>query len=176
MPESPEVQITTHSVSYQIDGETLTESPYATKYYPGGVTVTVANKPERGDEGGTWTFDGWNTSNVEVTDGSFKMPENNVTFTGSWSFIADSYDVIYSWTGLPEGASVSKPGDSKAAYQAVVTVDTQYTNTSTTKVGHDTYTFSGWSTDDVTVTDGKFTMPAQAVEFVHGTTSNIVQG
>ena len=75
------------------------------------------------------------------------------------------YTLSYSWTGLPEGAGVQPPQSVSYSYGATVTVDGTYGAGSTAKVGHDTYTFSGWSTDDVTVSGGEFTMPAGSVKF-----------
>lgn len=72
-----------------------------------------------------------------------------------------AYGVTYSWTGLPEGASVTIPVDNHVYLEgAAVTLDTTFTSTTTTKVGHDTYTFSGW-TADKDLTSGK--MPASNV-------------
>ena len=73
-----------------------------------------------------------------------------------------AYGVTYSWTGLPEGTSVTIPVDNHVYLEgAAVTLDTTYTSTTTTKVGHDTYTFSGWTSVDPALVDGK--MPGSNV-------------
>lgn len=73
------------------------------------------------------------------------------------------YAVIYSWTGLPEGANETLPTEPKRPAGASVTVDTRYTSTTAIEVNGRTYTFSGWSTEDADVEDGRFTMPAKRV-------------
>ena len=75
------------------------------------------------------------------------------------------YTLSYSWTGLPEGAGVQPPQSASYSYGERVTVDGTYKVGTTVTVGHGTYTFSGWSTDDVTVSGGEFTMPAGSVNF-----------
>ena len=75
------------------------------------------------------------------------------------------YTLSYSWTGLPEGADVPLPESESYSYGAPVTIDETYKDGSTVNVGYGTYTFSGWSTGDVTVSGGEFTMPAGSVKF-----------
>ena len=74
-------------------------------------------------------------------------------------YTRNSYNVTYQYEGTaPDGAPDVNALSGTHKYGAEVTVDT--------KVSADAvagYTFSGWSTDDVTVTDGKFTMPATNV-------------
>lgn len=78
---------------------------------------------------------------------------------------ANTYTVTYSWDGLPDGAEATLPKETQHEYNSTVTVDTTYKNGTIMKVGHDTYTFNGWSTTDVGVKDGTFTMPAKNVTF-----------
>ena len=77
------------------------------------------------------------------------------------------YSVIYTWN-LPEGADETLPAESKYPAGAAIKVDNNYTNTTTTVAGGRTYTFSGWSTDDVEVKNGGFIMPAKNV-IIRGT-------
>lgn len=47
---------------------------------------------------GTWTFGGWRRSDTNKTvaaGGEFNMPGNDVTLTGQWSFIPNTYTVLY---------------------------------------------------------------------------------
>ena len=47
---------------------------------------------------GTWTFGGWKRSDAEDTvaaGGKFNMPGNDMTLTGQWSFVPDTYTVSY---------------------------------------------------------------------------------
>ena len=79
---------------------------------------------------------------------------------------AKSYSVTYKWSGLPDGAEATLPEKTQHEYNSTVTVDTTYKNGTPVKVGHDTYTFSGWSTEDATIGDGgQFSMPAKDVTF-----------
>ena len=51
---------------------------------------------------GTWTFGGWKRSDTEMTvkaNGKFEMPGNDVTLTGQWSFVPDTYTVSYDLNG-----------------------------------------------------------------------------
>lgn len=57
----------------------------------------------------------------------------------------NTYDLTYSWIGLPDGAEPTLPAGGTYAYGAAVTLDGTYNKGYTTKVGHDTYTFSGWT-------------------------------
>ena len=75
------------------------------------------------------------------------------------------YTLSYSWTGLPEGSALQPPPSASYSYGAPVTIDETYKVGTTVTVGHGTYTFSGWSTDDVTVSGGEFAMPAGSVNF-----------
>ena len=70
---------------------------------------------------------------------------------------AKNYNLTYEWSGLPAEAEITPPTGGSYAYGAEVPIDTAYTSSSTTKVGHDTYTFSGWDTSELE--DGK--MPAR---------------
>ena len=76
----------------------------------------------------------------------------------------DEYEVTYSWTGLPETADVNVPETEIYVYGAIVEADTRAAGDQVA-VGEDTYVFSGWSTQDVTVTNGEFDMPANNVAF-----------
>jgi len=138
--------------------------------YEDGVTITVAanlttasNLYVDGITLGVWTFVGWSRS------GAFVMPDYDVTITGSWAFAPnDSFDVTYTVIGdAPENFSPAIPGLS--SYQQGITdiiVAEGLTSTDTTdgmQVG--TWIFSGWATEDATVEDGMFAMPANHVLF-----------
>ena len=81
---------------------------------------------------------------------------------------ANEYTLSYEWTGLPEGATVTPPTGGTYQYGDSVTLDSSYTSTTTTKVDHDTYTFSGWTAEPA-LENGK--MPASDVT-VSGTWKN----
>ena len=74
-------------------------------------------------------------------------------------YTRNSYSVTYQYEGTaPTGAPAVNTLSGTYKYGAEVTVDT--TVSANAVAG---YTFSGWSTADATVTDGKFTMPANDV-------------
>ena len=75
---------------------------------------------------------------------------------------AKNYNLTYEWSGLPAGATITPPDDESYAYGAPVTIDNTYNSSSTTKVGHDTYTFSGWTSITPALGVGN-TMPASDV-------------
>ncbi len=100
-----------------------------------------------------YTLDGWScvTDGVTVSDGKFTMPENVVEFVPEWE--VNEYRVTYSVTGAP--ADYTVPAEKTVAYGTEVTVEAAPNVTG--------YDFAGWTTSDVTVADGKFTMPDKAV-------------
>lgn len=68
-----------YRVKYRIAGSLDEE----TKEYTWGEDVSVKDIPVK--EG--YTFSGWTAENVEVTEGTFTMPAEDVVFTGSWEKI-----------------------------------------------------------------------------------------
>ena len=114
-----------------------------------------------------YVFAGWTTGDVSVTDGVFTMPEKDVTFSAVWKEDAnhngkpddeeDKFDIRYTTvdaagvSGMPADVTDVLPG-------------TQQTVSSASPV-RDGYVFAGWTTGDVSVTDGVFTMPEKDVTF-----------
>ena len=88
VPES----IKSYSVTYTWVGDVpsgIEAAPSAStvKY---GTTQLVETRPYAAgailtDESGIWTFNGWATDDVTVSNGQFRMPTNDVFFTGSWT-------------------------------------------------------------------------------------------
>ncbi len=95
------------------------------------------------------------SDSVNITDAVPSAEGSVIKFYATAS--AKSYNLTYEWTGLPAEATITPPTGDSYAYGAEVTIDNEYTSASTTKVGHDTYTFSGWDTSELE--DGK--MPAR---------------
>ena len=125
----------------------------------------------KGKEGG-WVRNALHTTTADGGD----MHESSYTgaaiaqAAGAYNVIdcyarPGKYTLSYSWTGLPTDAGVQPPQSVSYSYGAPVTIDGTYKDGTTVTVGHGTYTFSGWSTDDVTVSGGEFTMPAGSVNF-----------
>ena len=134
-------------VTYYVDGEKQDD---ATEKHAVGDNVTVRTAhPEKAG----YTFKGWTTTDVNVTDeGKFTMPDQDVRFDAE--FEISKHNVTYYVDGEKQDDATEEHavGDN-------VTVRTAHPE----KAG---YTFKGWTTTDVNVTDeGKFTMPDQDVRF-----------
>ncbi len=69
----------------------------------------------------------------------------------------ETYKVQYVLNGVPEGIQIDAPNDAMYALGQNVIVEKD--------VNIDNYTFSGWTTNDVTVDNGSFTMPNKTVTF-----------
>ena len=133
-------------------------TPPADSQYRYDETVSVAadlTTRETSNDGvpGTWTFSGWTTNDVTVTDGTFKMPAQNVEFTGHWTFTeANKVEVTYTVTSTenPPPESISgMPINTEVYVGSDVTAGSAPTTTSTTNGEvQGTWTFSGWSTED----------------------------
>ena len=97
-----------YKVTYEYTGTVPTGAPALPDEasYKAGKNVTVAETPTL--EG--YTFSGWTTSDATVgSDGSFTMPSNKVTLTGSWTLRSDlSYTVHYYWNGTNESVKADK--------------------------------------------------------------------
>lgn len=127
---------------------------------PAGTAKTVANAPALIG----YTFSGWTTADAVVaTDGSFTMPQKNVTFTGSWT--AQQFDVTYALSSdSATPAGVTLPTGGAKTFGETVTVEGA--------LHVPGYTFTGWTTSDATVSGGSFAMPANNVAFVGKLTAN----
>lgn len=148
----------TYSVSYEYIGDVPENAPPLPTLtsYGSGVQVGVAHSVYLDG----YTFSGWSTTDATVTSGTFKMPEQNVKFVGSFKKI-DSYKVTYSIEGeLPP--NYIPPSEKEYYPDEIVILDSL-------KEG-DTfngYTFLGWKTLDVELNnEGDFVMPSKDVSFV----------
>ena len=107
------------------DGDTGTEGiqPFVHTY---GTTVNVQTAPTLPG----YTFSGWTTTDAEVSDGSFTMPDKNVAFTGSWT--ANEAKIEFVENGGVEVADM------------IGTTDAEITNTEMPTTSKNGYTFAGW--------------------------------
>lgn len=79
------------------------------------VTVAAERKLD------SYVFSGWTTTDADISGGQFKMPEKDVTLTGSWTIRSDlSYTVNYYWNGTEEPVAPSKTVDGQT-FGAIVT-------------------------------------------------------
>lgn len=97
-----------YNVTYEYTGTVPTGAPELPKKasYKAGDPVEVAAAPTLNG----YTFSGWSTTDATVgSDGSFTMPSNKVTLTGSWTLRSDlSYTVHYYWNGTNESVKADK--------------------------------------------------------------------
>ena len=139
-------------------GQTVTGMPTVNPQdYAASNTVVVASAPST--EG--YTFTGWKVTKGNLPETSYQptntfiMPTENVELTAQWQI--NEYDVEYKYTGtVPKGAP-SAPQKEGHEYKETVTVKDKPTL--------EGYTFTGWSTSDVTVSGNTFTMPNKNVKF-----------
>ena len=101
--------------------------------------VTVAAEPALDG----YVFSGWTTTDASVSGGQFKMPEKDVTLTGSWTLRSNlSYTVNYYWNGTTDKVASSK------------TVDGQTFNATVTESPIDVAGYTPVSTDSENLTIG----------------------
>lgn len=148
---------------------TLTETTPA--HYNGAgpwdVTITKGAVTVVGPESDNFFHNAWSWLVSAVTGDSDNLLSNNVLTVVNTA--KPTYHVTYSWSGLPNGAASVRPTDDNSYYAGdAVNVDSMFTSTSTEKIGHATYTFSGW-TPSPALTGGK--MPASDVT-ISGTWSH----
>ncbi len=156
--------VTMNKVRYMVDGASFADGYYDVYRLPGSEYNVIFNPEKEGH-----TFSNWSSDNVTITYNEieeqyepFTMPSNDVVISGSYT--TNSYDVTYSYVGtIPAGVDESYPATGAIE-------DILYGNTVTVLPNPpsvpDGYTFSGWSSADVTFkdTDPKtFSMPAKNV-------------
>ncbi len=146
-----------YNVTYSYTGNVPANAPALpnTQSYTQGATVGVAMEPSLDG----YDFSGWTTSDASVSDGMFTMPSGSVNFVGIFTEkpAATTYTVTYQINGnAPAGYTAPRT----KSYEAGETV-----NVDSTQQGDviDDYVFSGWATNDATITDGSFAMPASDV-------------
>ena len=163
----PDDTETKYSITYS-DGEAKGAAqgmPAKAENILSGTTQTISTAVP------TWTgyvFAGWTSNEVQATSGSFIMLEANVTFTATWKEDANGdgepddaetkYSITYS-DGEANGNAQNMPQNETDILSG--TAQTLLT-TEPTWVGH---VFDGWTTSDVTVSNGSFTMPEANVTF-----------
>lgn len=134
-----------YTVTYEYDGDVPEGAPPVptdTNGYKAGDIVTV--KPASTLDG--YTFSGWTATGVEVKDGKFTMPGNDVVFKGTWVARNDlSYTVHHYWNGTTESVYNDE----------IVTGQTFNTTVPVSpKVANDNYTPVPTDINSVTITIG----------------------
>lgn len=150
-----------HKVTYEYIGTVpagASKLPDSGEYDYGATVEVATNATAAG-----YIFSGWSAAGVTVTDGKFTMPDDTVRFVGSFTEqTPNSYTVTYYVDG---------------SINQIITVNekTVHTLVQPINIASDRV-FGGWTKvvnadgTDITVTDGKFTMPSSNVS-VYGTTT-----
>ena len=136
-----------YTLTYDLDGgewENDTTYTYTKKY---NEEVEVKADPTKTG----YTFAGWTSAEVEVVNGKFTMPAKDVTLKAKWE--ANIYKVTYDLDGGEWTEATNEfPYEYKATVEVVKTVPTR-----------EGYKFSGWRSEEVTIENDAFTMPAKDV-------------
>ena len=137
-----------YKVTYEYTGTVPTGAPELPKEasYKAGVPVTVADAPTLAG----YEFSGWTTSDANITNGSFTMPSNKVTLTGSWALRSDlSYTVHYYWNGTNDKVAEDKTVEGKTFNETVT--ETPVSVNGYTPVSADSKTITiGTGTNEIT--------------------------
>ena len=136
-----------YTLTYDLDGgEWENDTTYT---YPKKYNEEVEVKADPTKEG--YTFAGWTSAEVEVVNGKFKMPAKDVTLKAKWE--ANIYKVTYDLDGGEWTETTNEfPYEYKATVEVIKTVPTR-----------EDYKFSGWRSEEVTIENDAFTMPAKDV-------------
>ena len=136
-----------YTLTYDLNGgEWENDTTYT---YPKKYNEEVEVKADPTKEG--YTFVSWTSEEVEVVDGKFTMPAKNVTLTAKWE--ANIYKVTYDLNGGEWTEATNEfPYEYKATVEVIKTVPTR-----------EGYKFSGWRSEEVTIENDAFTMPAKDV-------------
>lgn len=126
-------------IRYVVDGKEISEYTAIGKV---GYTETVREIYKK--EG--YTVQPWSTSNAEVSDGKFTMPECDVIFTTTTA--KNSYTLTYYHNSSVYGEIKTVPYGEYVLLEPIPSEEGQYL---------------AWSSDDVTMSNVGFTMPAHDV-------------
>ncbi len=121
-----------YSVNYYLDGILI----YSDMYFYGD---TVALRPNEEQAGCTFK---WNSAGADIASGSFSMPAGDVDIYGAFS--AGDNSIVF----MIDGKDYGSIGVSAGQYVDLGLLPTRFG-----------YTFSGWSCDEVDVSEGRFIMP-----------------
>ena len=152
--------IAVYNVIYEYTGDVPANAPGLPENmaYPEDMEVYVATDARLDG----YTFSGWTSSDVTITDDQFTMPASEVHIVGSFT-AKPKYQVSYVIDGEAVPAAYHAPNAKEYGENDMVEVDSLAANAVI-----DGYRFSGWTTTDATVSsEGNFAMPASAVVF-HG--------
>lgn len=149
---APSTPATKYSVTYNLNGVDGTVPTQADVAEGTEITLAAAPTAPAGQEFAGWS-DGTNTYNAGAT---YTMGSADVILTAQWQAETTKYDVTYSLNG-GTGAAPTQPSVAEGTTITLAEAPTW-----------EGYRFDGWlvkdeNGNDVTITDGKFTMPAAKV-------------
>ena len=140
-------QVKTYTVTYDLDGGEWTEATNEFPYEYKATVEVVKTVPTR--EG--YKFSGWRSEDVAIENDAFTMPAKDVTLKAKWE--ANIYKVTYDLDGGEWTEATNEfPYEYKATVEVVKTVPTR-----------EGYKFLGWRSEEVTIENDAFTMPAKNV-------------
>ena len=146
-----------HQVQYAYTGDVPSgvPSPPEAQNYVANTKVGVASTVNIDG----YLFNGWTSTDVDILNGSFTMPNSDVTLTGSFTAIDNRHKVTYVVNGTkPDNYVV--PREKEYFKDAIVSVDGLENGDVI-----DGYKFLGWTTSSVSVLDNDFVMPEADVVF-----------
>ena len=136
-----------YNVTYDLNGGEWTEATNEFKYEYKATVEVIKTVPTR--EG--YKFSGWRSEEVTIENDAFTMPAKDVTLKAKWE--ANIYKVTYDLDGGEWTEATNEfPYEYKATVEVVKTVPTR-----------EGYKFSGWRSEEVTIENDAFTMPAKDV-------------
>lgn len=128
-------------------------------------TVTLQNVPT-GYTGWYTTANGGNKHESSYTGAAIAQAAGEDNVIHCYARPDPQYEVTYEVTGDAPDVYSDVPATEKHYEGDTVTVAANLTTSENEKDGvSGTWAFNGWSTDDVTVSGGEFTMPAESVNF-----------
>lgn len=148
---------TLYKVNYQYTGDIPSNAPElpVESLYASGSQVGVANNISL--EG--FSFSGWTSTDVSITDGSFVMPSNSVTLVGSFTELP-KYKVTYSIEGeYPENYVIPSVKEYYAG--SIVKMDILEKSSII-----DDYMFLGWEVSNVDISNNEFEMPNHDINII----------
>lgn len=146
--------LTLYNVNYEYTGDIPANAPSLpmSSSYIGGTNVLVAS--DMYAEG--YTFNGWTSDDVVIDNGSFIVPDSDVTIKGSFTPIP-KYKVTYNLDGI-------SPSD------YVVPLEKEYYPGMTVYVDSikdgdifNGYIFKGWTSENIDISNYEFMMPAHDI-------------
>lgn len=142
--EEPPVPPATYTITVTNDGNGTASASASSA--AAGTTITLTATPKEG-----YMFDAWESSDVTITNNTFTMPAKNVAIKATFKPIPPESFLITVTTIGSGSASADK-----------TTAQAGETITLSQKAGTGYY-FVGWDSEQVSISNNTFTMPAENV-------------